>query len=80
LFTVIPDAVDFHWNSDKFDFENYRSREFGFAVPHNFEFDKGHIFCAVYDRKWIVQLAAVLGLVQTLAVCIILSSGAYFFQ
>ena len=37
------------------------------------------LYFAVYDKYEIVQLSAVLGICQTIGVCIILSLGAYLF-
>ena len=35
---------------------------------------------AIHDKKWMVELSATLGLIQTFGICIILSFGAYFFS
>ena len=38
------------------------------------------LFYAIYDKSQIRKLAAILGICQTIGVCIILSLGAYLFQ
>lgn len=80
LVFILPGEKPLFWQSDKLDYGGYRAKEFLF-VTSKLQCPKGeNIYFGVYDKKWMVELSATLGLCQTFGVCIILSSGAYFFS
>ena len=56
-----------------------RSMEYYYTQRHMNINGKDILYFAVYDKDETMQLSAVLGICQTIGVCIILSLGAYLF-
>lgn len=73
----ISDKLNLFWLDESRHNNKRRSSEYIYKTYVDNE--KNMLFLAVYDKLKVVRLSAILGICQTVGVCIILSFGAYLF-
>jgi len=65
------------WQNPDIDYRDLRKIEKEIVSPEGI--DQRHTYYAVYDLRWDVKTQAILGIIQTIVVCLILATGAWFF-